>query len=392
MTLFKTGTPGKSSSMKVSNGLVVVQFAVASMLIAGTWTVYNQIELLRNQRLGFDQEQVVMIPTAFTRLIFYFDTYHEQVSNHPQVISATGIGSIIGNDFSTYGYQLEGYNDGENVTLPFYYFTYDAEKTFGLELAAGRFFDRNFGTDWTDAVIVNESLVSMAGWESPEQAIGREVSRDGGSKRVIGVVKNFNFSDLRKQIEPLVLEMPPFIPTHINYMGVKLAGTDHREVLAHIQEKWEELDPTRPFEYFYLDTRLKEQYDNEQRLAEVSGFFSLISIIISCIGLFGLASYNTQRKSKTIGIRKVLGASVSNIVLLLSSEFIRLVLIANVIALPTIYWLMGQWLENFAYRVEVSALVLVVTFVITLAIAFLTVSFQTLKAATRNPIESLRYE
>jgi putative ABC transport system permease protein len=392
MTLFKSGTPGKSQTMLVSNGLVVVQFAVASMLIAGTWTVFNQIELLRNQRLGFEQEQVVMIPTAFTRLIFYFETYHEQVTSHPQVLSATGISSIIGTDFSTYGYQLEGYNAGNNISLPFYYVTFDAEQTFGLELAAGRFFDIDFGTDWSDGVIVNEALVSMAGWGSPEQAIGKEVRRDDGSKRVIGVVRNFNFSDLRKQIEPLVLEMPPFIPTHIGYMGVKLAGTDHREVLAFIRQRWEELDPTRPFEYFYLDTRLQQQYDNEQRLAEVSGFFSVISIIISCIGLFGLASYSTQRKSKTIGIRKVLGASVSNIVLLLSGEFIRLVLIANVFALPAIYWLISQWLKNFAYRVEVSIVVLGITFLITLIIAFATVSLQTLKAANRNPIESLRYE
>ncbi len=392
MTLFKTGTPGKSSSMRVSNGLVVVQFAVASMLIAGTWTVFNQIELLRNQRLGFDHEHVVMIPTAFTRLIFYFDTYHEQVTNNPQVISATGISSIIGNDFSTYAYQLEGYKGGDSETLPFYYITYDAEKTFGLELAAGRFFNRDFGTDATDGLVVNEALIALAGWGTPDQALGREIRRDGRSKRVIGVVKNFNFSDLRKQIEPLVIEMPPFFPTHISYLGVKLAGNDHSEILAYLQEKWEELDPTRPFEYFYLDTRLREQYENEERLAEVSGFFSLISIIISCIGLFGLASYSTQRKSKTIGIRKVLGASVSNIVLLLSSEFIRLVLIANVIALPLVYWLMNEWLENFAYRVEVSVIALVVTFIITLVIAFVTVSLQTVKAASRNPIESLRYE
>jgi putative ABC transport system permease protein len=392
ITLFRSGTPGKSVTMRVSNALVILQFVVSTMLIVGTWTIYNQVDYIRNQRLGFDQDRVILVPTAFTRLIFFFDTYLEQIKNHPHVVSATGLSAIVGYDFNTYGYQLEGFNALSSQSIPFYYVTYDADQTLGLEMVAGRFFDRNFGTDATDGIVVNEAMVRTAGWGTAEDAIGKEIRRDDIRKRVIGVVRDFNYSNLRRQIEPLVLEMPSFIPSQIGYVAVKLAGDTPIEALQWLEEQWEVLDPTRPFEYFHLDTRLQSQYDLELRLAEVTGFFSAISVIISCIGLFGLASYSTQRKSKTIGIRKVLGASVSNIVLILSSEFIRLVLIANVIALPVIYWLMSQWLENFAYRTEINSVELIATFLVTTLIAFATVSIQTVRAATRNPVDSLRHD
>ena len=392
LDLFRTGNPKQSSSFKVSNGLIVVQFAVASMLIAGTWVVYNQLDLIRNQRLGFDQEQVVMVPSALTRLIFFYDTFKEQVESHPQVASMAGVSAVLGTDYNTYGYEIENYNEGSSQSIAFYYVTYDMIETFGIPLAEGRFFDRDFGTDQTDAIVINESFVKMAGWESNSQAIGKEIKRDGESKRVIGVIRDFNYSNLRRQIEPLVLEMPFHVPTLIGYIGIKMTSADHQDAIDWIGQQWKTIDPTRPFEYFYLDERVQAQYENETRLAGVTGFYSVVSIIISCIGLFGLASYTTARKSKTIGIRKVLGASVSNIVLILSSEFLKLVIIANIIALPTIYWLMNLWLQNFAYRTDISFLILLVTFFMTLIIAFLTVSLQSYKAASRNPIESLRYE
>lgn len=391
MDLFRSGTPSRSSSLTISNLLIVVQFAVSTMLIAGTWTIFRQLEHIQTQRLGFEKDQIVMVPTSFTRMIFFYDTFGEQVTNHASIDYISGMSAVLGSEFNTFGYQIEGFNQDHTQSIAFYYATHDFARMFEIPLLAGRFFERSYGTDLSDAVVVNEAFVRLAGW-SPEEALGKEIRRDEVIKRIIGVTEDFNFSSLRRHIEPLVLEMPSHIPSQIAYVGLKINRADFRNAISWVEQRWKEIDPTRPFEYFFLDDRLQSQYENESRLAEISGFFSLISVIISCIGLFGLASYSTQRRAKSIGIRKILGASVSSIVLLLSGQFIRLVLVANLVSIPLIWWLMNQWLQSFAYRTEVSWLLLVFTCIATIVIAFATVSLQSCKAATRNPVDSLRYE
>ena len=391
MDLFRSGTPARSSSMTISNLLIVVQFAVSTMLIAGTWTIFRQLDHIKDQRLGFEKDQIIMVPTSFTRLIFFYDSFSDQVTNHASIDYIAGMSAVLGAEFNTFGYQIEGFNQDHTQSIAFYYATHDFAKMFGIPLLAGRFFDRSYGTDQTDAVVVNESFIRLAGW-TPEEVLHKEISRDDSRKRIIGVMNDFNFSSLRRQIEPLFLEMPSHIPSQIAYVGIKVRQTDFNSAIYWVEQRWKEIDPTRPFEYFFLDDRLQSQYENESRLAEISGFFSLISIIISCIGLFGLASYSTHRKAKSIGIRKILGASVSSIVLLLSGQFVRLVIVANLISIPLIWWLMNQWLQNFAYRTEVSWIILGITCLITILIAFATVSLQSYKAATRNPVDSLRYE
>lgn len=391
MDLFRSGTPARSSSMTISNMLIIVQFTVSTMLIAGTWTIFRQLEHIQTQRLGFEKDQIVMVPTSFTRMIFFYDTFGDQVTNHASIDYIAGMSAVLGSEFNTFGYQIEGFNQDHTQSIAFYYATHDFARMFGIPLLAGRFFDRSYGTDLTDAVVVNEAFIRLAGW-SPDEALGKEIRRDEVRKRIIGVTEDFNFSSLRRHIEPLVLEMPSHIPSQIAYVGLKINQADFRNAITWVEQRWKEIDPTRPFEYFFLDDRLQSQYENESRLAEITGFFSLISVIISCIGLFGLASYSTQRKAKSIGIRKILGASVSNIILLLSGQFIRLVLVANLVSVPLIWWLMNQWLQNFAYRTEVSWMLLGFTCIATLVIAFATVSLQSYKAATRNPVDSLRYE
>jgi putative ABC transport system permease protein len=392
LELFRSGSLGNKSTSRLSSALIIVQFTVATMLIAGTWTVFKQLEYIQDQRLGFDKDQVIMLPTSFTRLIFFFEPFREQILTHPRVKSVTGLSAILGTEYQTFGYEVDQFNVGSTQSYPFYFVTHDFLETFNIPLVSGRFFNINFTNDVVNSIIVNESFVKSVGWGSPEQAIGKIVRRDDLRREVIGVVKDFNFSNLKNQVEPLVLELPQVIPSQIAFLAVKLEPGNPADALALIESKWKEFDPTRPIQYFFLDDRIQLQYYNEITLGRVASFFAIISILISCFGLFGLASFTTERKSRSIGIRKVLGASVSNIVILLSKDFLKLVLISNIIAIPVIYWLMSMWLENFAYRVKVSPFVLILTVLISLLIAFISVAYKTIKAATSNPIDSLRYE
>jgi putative ABC transport system permease protein len=392
LDLFRSGSLGNKSTSLLSNGLIIIQFAVATMLIAGTWTVFKQLEHIQNQRLGFDQDQVIMIPTSFTRLIFFYEPFREQILMHPRVKSVNGLSAVLGTEFQTFGYEVEQFNIGSTQSYPFYFVTHGFLETFDIPLITGRFFSPEFSNDVENSIIVNESFVQSVGWGSPEQALGKIVRRDDLRREVIGVVSDFNFSNLKNGVEPLVLELPQVIPSQIAYIAVKLEQGNPSDALALIESKWKEFDPSRPIQYFFLDDRIQMQYYNEVTLGRVAGFFAVISVLISCFGLFGLASFTTERKSRSIGIRKVMGASVSHIVYLLSKDFLKLVIISNIIAIPLVYWLMSIWLEGFAYRIDISLFILILTVILSLLIAFISVAYKTIKAATSNPIDSLRYE
>lgn len=392
MALFRPTQVQRGGTSRLSKTLIVMQFAIAAILISGTWIVYNQLNFLKNERLGFEKEQVVVIPASLTRLIFYYDVFSEQVKQHHLVQHVTGTSVVIGTNFSMFGYEIEGFQNEESVSIPMYFSMPEFDKTYGINIVAGRFYDPNFSTDPTESVLVNEAFIRRVGWGNPQNALGKQIRRGNFRYNVIGVMEDFNFDSLHKEIDPLVIEHAKVIPTQVSYIAVKLAAGDPSDAIDWMRAKWHENDPNRPFEYFFLDDRLEQLYENEQQLAQVAGLFSLVSIIISCFGLFGLASYTTQKQSKSIGIRKVMGASVSNIVMLLAKEFMILVIIANAIAIPLVFLLMGRWLEDFAYRVQIDPIILFSAFFITVLIAFLSVSYQTIRAATRNPIDSIRYE
>ncbi|MCH8495261.1 MAG: ABC transporter permease [Balneolales bacterium] len=392
LELFKGQRSGSGTSSRLSKALIVVQFGVAAFLISGTWIVYNQLDYMKNQRLGFDHEQTVVIPVAFTRMIFFFDAFIQQTEQHASVRKVIGVSEVIGSENQNFSYSVEGYQNGEEVTFPFYFATEGFEELLGLNLVAGRSFRDDFSTDTMESIIVNEQFVQRVGWGSAENAIGKQIRRDDMRFQVIGVLRDFNFASLHQDVEPLLIELPKVVPSQLGYSMIKLEAGNPADALAWIEEQWYDLDPNRPFEFFYLDDRIQQLYEDEQKLANVAGFFSIIAIIISCFGLFGLASYTTIRRARSIGIRKVLGASVGNLVYILSKEFLLLVFVANLIALPIIYYLMGKWLEGFAYRISIGLEVIIITVVTTILIAFISVAWQTVRAATRNPVESIRYE
>lgn len=392
LKLFRENRNAESSGAWLSRGLILLQFSVAAFLIAGTWVVFSQLDFMRNERLGFDHEQTVVIPAGLTRMIFFWDAYRDQARQHPQVQQVIGTNVVFGTENQTFGYVIDGRIEDGEISVPIYFVTEGFEEVFGLDLVAGRAFSSNFMNDAMESVIVNERFVRQMGYESAEDALGRTLRRDNFQFSIVGVVRDFNFASLHREIEPLVFEMPKNVPAQIGYVMARLEPGNPEAALGALEAAWKEVDPNRPFEYFWLDDQIQQQYENEEQLAGVSGFFAIIAIALSCFGLFGLASYSALRKRKSIGIRKVLGASTTQLVMLLSREFMLLVIAANILALPAVVWFMSNWLEGFAYRIEIGPVILISTFLLTLLIAFSSVSWQTIRAASQNPVKSIRHE
>ncbi len=256
-------------------------------------------------------------------------------------------------------------------------------------MIAGRGFSRDFKTDTTQAMVLNEAAIKMFGYASPEQAIGRRFKQWGREGKIIGVMKDFHFHSLQQGIKPLSMRIEP---GGCNLVSVKIAPKNVPATITAIENKWKQLIPKRPFDYFFLDEFFDKQYRSEDRFGRLFLNFAILAIFISCLGLLGLASYSTIQRTKEIGVRKVLGATTSNIVNLLSIDFLKLVLIAFVIAAPIAWFSMHQWLQSFAYRISLGLWAFLLAGLLAVIIAFLTVSFQAVKAAITNPTKSLRSE
>jgi putative ABC transport system permease protein len=256
-------------------------------------------------------------------------------------------------------------------------------------MAAGRMFSREFMTDTTQAMILNEAAVKMFSYRSPQDAVGRDFSQWGRKGKIIGVMKDFHFKSLQQEIKPLSMRIEP---TGCGLVSIKVSPNNLPATISAIEKKWNTLIPARPFSYFFLDEYFDKQYQSEQRFGKLFLNFAILAIIISCLGLLGLASYSTMQRTREIGIRKVLGATVPNIVNLLSKEFLKLVAVAIIIASPIAWFAMHKWLQDFAYRIPIAWWVFAVAAVLAALIAVLTVSFQAIKAAVSNPVKSLRTE
>jgi putative ABC transport system permease protein len=265
---------------------------------------------------------------------------------------------------------------------------HDFVKTLGLELADGRDFSKDFGAE-EEAFILNEAAVKALGWSDP---VGREIGVDYFNKRgrVIGVVKDFNYNSLHEKIGPAVIQVMP--SDFFTKIAVRVRGENLDRTLAFLKEKWQTLAPNLPFEYHFVDQDMENLYRDDQRLARIFGYFTALALIVACLGLFGLVSLGVAQRTKEIGVRKVLGATVTDVVALLSKDFVKLVLLANLIAWPAAYFAMNKWLQNFAYRIDIGWWMFALAGGLALVIALLTVSTQAIKAALANPVEALRYE
>jgi putative ABC transport system permease protein len=375
--------------------LVVFQFVISIILIIATGIVYDQLNYMRNENLGFDREQVVVMPILRDKsLKERYESIKSELLQHPGILSAAASSQTPGNSFEGFSVRREGNTDtapNERKVMPHLFIDYDFIETLGIELATGRNFSKDFATDEKKGFLFNESAVKELGWESPEAAIGKQIEWDGWLKgnTIIGVVKDFHFLSLRHKIGPVAMRI---YPEYFNCISVKIRPDNIPATLAFLETIWRKFAPSYPFEYFFLDDHFEKLYKAEHKLGKIFGFFSLLAIFIACLGLFGLASFATEQRTKEIGIRKILGASISGIVLLLSKEFTKLVIVSNLVAWPVAYWAMNRWLQDFAYRIHIGVGTFLLAGVLALVIALLTVSFQAVKAALANPVEALRYE
>jgi len=379
--------------------LIVFQFVISIVLIVITISIFEQIEYMRNRQLGVKKEHIVVIPLRG----FWFDKKHEilkqELLQNPGIISASASSSFPGEQSGKFGllFWWEGCGEKDEPefkplnhpgNMPFLGVDYDFIKNFGLELIRGRDFSKDISSDANSAYILNETAMRYIGWtDSPVGKTFHSTWAEQKPGTVIGVIEDFHFKPVREKIEPLVL----FIGG-VKYLSVKIQSENVQDTMKFIESCWKKLAPSRPFEFFFLDEYFDKLYKTELMSLRLFTISSILAIFIACLGLFGMVSSVTEQRTKEVGIRKVLGASESSIVFLLSKDLIKWVVIANVIAWPIVYFAMNKWLQNFAYRITIDWWMFILAGTLALAIALITVSFQSIRAALANPVESLRYE
>ncbi|MTI88451.1 MAG: FtsX-like permease family protein [Balneolaceae bacterium] len=376
---------------KFRSVLVVSQFTISVALIASMGIVYNQLEFMQNKDLGFDKENIAVLPVS-NQIVSNFTEYRQQLLQHSGIINVAEASRVPSGrllDAQGTTAEVNGELQTINTRVADIHVSHNYLETFGISLIAGRDFDYNLASDSTEAFILNESAVKAIGWESPEQALDKQFHYGGRRGHIIGVVRDFNFESLHQNIAPIVFLIPD---TRIRNVAVKFKDTHRAEVLSFLEEKWTFWRPDYPFTYYFIEDNFEEQYASEQRLGQIFGAFAILAIIIASLGLFGLASFTAQQRIKEIGIRKTLGATISQIVVLISKRFTLLVLLSITLAIPIAWYAMDQWLGGFAYRIDVPLITFIWAGTAALAIAWITVSYQSIKAAMVNPVDSLRSE
>jgi len=381
----------KTHKFAFRNKLVVFQFVISIVLIVATLVVKNQLEYVRNKKLGFDKEQIVVLPIRDQALQQSYPILKTELLQNPDILNAAATDGYPSNQQAGYSAAAEGLQENEYPLSAGMIVDPDVIETLGLELIAGKGFPESYIPEHGYFYVINEVLMNRLGWRA-EEAVGKWINLESGRKgTVVGVAKDFHFTSLHSQIQPLAMFTSPKSGDY-DYLLVKINSRDFRKTLGFIEQKWQAIAPHRPFEFAFLDQEFDALYRSEERVGQLFFVFAGLAIAIACLGLFGLASFTAEQRTKEIGIRKVLGASIPEILLLLSKEFTRLVAIAFVVALPFAYISMNSWLQNFAYRIDIGALTFIFAGVVTIAIALMTVSYQAIKAALANPVEALRYE
>ena len=369
----------------IRKGLVVSQFALSIILMVAVLIAYQQIQFIQNKNLGYNKENIITFPKegmANTQL----ENFVQQLKNIPGISSATGTNHpIISEGNFTTGFSWDGKDPNEEIRFANLNVYYDFVETLGLQIKEGRSFSREFGKE-TNRLILNETAVKVMNLSDP---IGKQVRLWGEDATIIGVVKDFHHQSLHEAIEPSFIRLTD---EHLMTMLARIEVGQEKEVIGRLQSFYNEMNPGYAFDYTFLDTDFENQYKSEAIVASLATYFAGLAILISCLGLFGLVAFSAQQRQKEIGIRKVLGASIFNIVKMLSMDFTKMVLLSIMIALPISYYFAENWLSGFAFCMELEPWLFVVSGLVALLIAWLTMGFQTTKAALMNPVESLRNE
>lgn len=380
----------KAANNKISlrKVLVVAQFTVSLVLLIGTLIISDQLSFMRSKSMGFDKEQVILIPTGGANTLPRdFQTFKNKLLSQEGISTITNISHDIGQETLPYfPMKVEGIEDEQMI--PIMSVGYDFLETFKVEMAHGRFFDIGHRTDSTLAFVINESAAKALNWSDP---IGRKITFGVGGNpdsEVIGVIKDFNFDPLRNKVGPLIMSFSPLTGN----VAIKLNEGDHRKALGSIEQVWSELAPEKPFAFYFLDEALNKTYESEEKLATVFKYFCGLAIFVASLGLFALASFSAERRLKEIGVRKVLGASEAGLVALMYKEFLILILISFIVASPLAYYFFNQWLNGFAYRIDIGITTYLIAVTFITFIALITVGYQSINAARTNPVKVLRSE
>ncbi len=381
-----------SSGQLLRKSLIVLQFVTSVVLIAGTIVVFQQVGFMRNQKLGLDINQTLVLkgPQTLGDSLYQntYQPFKSDILQMPAIKNIASSTSVPGDEiYWTNGSRRLG-SDQSVVSLYNLGIDYDFIPSYDIKMDAGRNFSKQFGTDKKTAIL-NETASKLLGFKNAAAAIGEKIARNGDTLTLIGVASDFHQLGLQKNIDPMILVL---VPNRSNFYSLKVNEANMQQTIASLNQVWNKYFPKDPFDYFFLDESFGQQYKADVLFGKVFGVFAFLAVLIACFGLLGLSAYNVLQRTKEIGVRKVLGASISNIVMLVSKDFIKLVLIAFVIASPLTWIVMHNWLNDFAYRINISAWIFIVAGLLSLFIALITISFQAIKAAVANPVKSLRTE
>lgn len=389
LNILRGKTSSRSNLGRLRTSLVIFQFIVTTFLNVSTVTIYNQLQYIRYKNLGYDRDKIFVI-SNMAQLGKSMDAFKEQLINNDLVQSATITRSLPERNQVATIFQTEG-QDNKNYAAMVYTTDYDFPLTFGTKIIEGRYFSKEYATD-SNAVVLNQTAVKEFGITNP---IGKRIfTFDGENKpvpvNIIGVMKDFHTANLHNKIRPVVFILND--PSDRQFLSLKMKVKNAKACIGLVERLWDNFNPGKPVEYFFMDKDFELFYKDDIKIGELFTSFSILAIFIACLGLFGLISFSAERRTKEVGVRKVLGASVQGVTILLSKEFIKWVLLANIVAWPVAYYFMNKWLQDFAYRINLTVWPFLLSGMIVLCIAIITVSYQSIKAALANPVESLKYE
>jgi putative ABC transport system permease protein len=398
VSLLKKTVMGTSRGLFVRKFLVVAQFTASIILLISTITIYRQVDFMRRQNLGVDITQMLVTyspmnmiskPNLMEKLI----TYKTEIQSLPHVISIATSMSIPGKEIPLHREDVRNINNMEKSTASFSTVNIDHDfiKTYDLKLMSGRNFEQTANAN-TCKVIINQSAVKSLGFKDVHEAIAGFLQEGDQQYQIIGVIEDYHHESLKKAIEPIIFHFSYHWNLDVGYYSIKIEPTDVRRTIAEIKAVWDRIYPDEPFFYFFLDDAFNAQYKADEQFGKIFGIFSILAVFVACLGLLGLTVYAVEQRTKEIGVRKVLGSSVIGIVTLLSKDFLKSVLLANLIAWPVAWFIMNRWLQNFAYRTNTSWWIFALAGLFVILIAILTTSYQAVKTAMKNPVEVLRYE
>jgi putative ABC transport system permease protein len=387
--VFKGTTRYEWRDIFLRKGLVVFQFTIAIVLISGALLVYQQLRFIQNQKLGLNKEQLIEVKLPSSQLSKK-DILLQQFAKNPSVFNASLTGFSYQETVSTVATIPEGFSSNEINSTTSIFGDENFLKTFQIPLVAGRNFSKSFPTDADAAFIVNEAAVKSFNWRDNNAALGKNINWGLGKKgKVIGVVKDFNYSSLHDNIKPAIIQI---LPDAYSFIALRIKPGDMQQTISSLQATWKKFADEDDFKYSFLDDDFAALYQSEQNLQRVLALFTVLSVIIACLGLFGLAAFTIAQRIKEIGVRKVIGASIASILTLLSKDFLKLVFIAVCIASPVAWFVVNRWLQNFAYHIRINWFTFILVGLCAMLIALITVGFQAIKAAIANPVKSLRTE